>query len=136
MNTQQIKNALYWLALAALALYFAYSKGWIAADFESITPEEAYTLLQNDKNVTLLDVRTPNEFSEGHIEGATLVPVDALETNLAVLANVKEKRVIVYCASGNRSVAASRILVKHGFVPLNVRGGIGGWKNEGYPTVR
>lgn len=136
MTKKQTINILYWTALAAIAFYFAYSKGWILADFESISPKQAYELLHNDDNVTLLDVRTPGEFSQEHIAGATLIPVQMLSENMPMLANVKDKKIIVYCHSGNRSVAASRILVQNGFVPLNVKGGISGWKSEGFEVVR
>lgn len=135
MSKKQITNILYWIAFAAIALYFAYSKGWILADFESISPKQAYTLLQKDENVTLLDVRTPEEFAQEHIEGAILIPVQVLNENLSKLQNVKEKKIILYCHSGNRSVAASRILEKNGFTPLNVKGGITQWKSDGLPIV-
>lgn len=136
MTKKQITNLLYWIALAGIALYFAYSKGWIFADFESISPKQAYALLKNDETVVLLDVRTPEEFAQEHIEGATLIPVQVLHENLAKLQSVKEKKIIVYCRSGSRSVSASRILVKNGFIPLNVSGGISEWKSEGLSVVR
>ena len=136
MTKKQITNILYWAAFSAIAIYFAYSKGWIFTDFESISPKQAYSLLKNDTNVTLLDVRTPEEFSQEHIEGATLIPLQSLNENLSQLQSVKEKKVIVYCHSGTRSVAASRILVKNGFIPLNVTGGITAWKSEGLSVVQ
>ncbi|MDD5160084.1 MAG: rhodanese-like domain-containing protein [Sulfuricurvum sp.] len=130
-SKKQILNILYWSGFVAIAVYFAYSKGWIFTNFDSITPKQAYLLLQNDNNVTLLDVRTPEEFAQEHIEGATLIPVQVLSERLAKLQGVKEKQIIVYCHSGNRSAVASRILVKKGFVPLNVKGGITQWKAQG-----
>jgi len=117
-------NILYWIAMAGLLFYIAYSKGWILANFESITPKQAQTLLVNDDNVTLLDVRTIEEYKNGHIRGATLIPLSQLEANLDKLTTQKNKKIIVYCRSGNRSISASRILVKHGFTPLNVKEGI------------
>lgn len=131
MTKKQMTNILYYVAIAAIALYFAYFKGWILSDFESISPKSAYELIQSDTNITLLDVRTPQEFASEHIEGATLIPVQELSKNLSQLADVKDKKIIVYCHSGARSVAASRILVKNGFTPLNVTGGISAWKSEG-----
>lgn len=136
MTKKQLMNILYWSVLAAIVTYFAYSKGWILTDFESLSPKQAYTLLKNDENVTLLDVRTAKEFSQEHIEGAILIPVQELSENLSKLQSVKEKKIIVYCHSGSRSVAASRILVKNGFVPLNIKGGISEWKSEGLIVVR
>jgi len=112
--------------MAGLLFYFAYTKGWILANFESITPRQAQTLIQNDDNVTLLDVRTVDEYKSGHIRGAKLIPLGKLEANLDKLKADRNKKIVVYCRSGNRSVAASRILEKHGFVPLNVKQGMVG----------
>lgn len=131
MTKKQITNLFYYLAIAAIAVYLAYVKGFIFSDFESISPKQAYELLENDKNISLLDVRTPEEFSKEHIEGATLIPVQELGQNLAKLADVKEKKIIVYCHSGARSVSASRMLLDNGFTPLNVTGGITAWKANG-----
>lgn len=134
MTKKQITNILFYFVVAAIAMYLAYTKGWILTDFELISPKQAYTLLKDDTNITLLDVRTPDEFSKEHIEGATLIPVQELSENLSKLD--KEKKIIVYCHSGMRSVAASRILVKNGFTPLNVTGGITAWKNEGLGGIQ
>ena len=110
--------------MAGLVFWFAYSKGWIFANFQSIDAKQAIYLLENDDNVTLLDVRTIQEFKSGHLRGATLIPVQALEKNLGMLKQDKNKKIIVYCRTGSRSVSASRILEENGFTPLNVKGGI------------
>lgn len=117
-------NVLYWIAMAALVFWFAYSKGWIFANFESIDAKQAIHLLENDDNVTLLDVRTIQEYKSGHLRDATLIPVQALSENLGMLKQDKDKKIIVYCRTGSRSVSASRILEENGFTPLNVKGGI------------
>jgi len=124
MSQKQFTNILYWVAMAGIALYFSYSKGWILADFEFITPKQAQVLIENDQNVTLLDVRTQDEYKSGHIRGATLIPLSQLEKNLTKLESEKKKQIIVYCRSGSRSVAASRILKENGFTPLNVKNGM------------
>lgn len=131
MTKKQILNLFYYLAIAGIAVYLAYVKGWIASDFESISPKQAYELLQKDSNVALVDVRTPEEYATEHISGATLIPVQVLSENLSKLSSVKGKKIIVYCHSGARSVGASRILAKNGFSPLNVTGGISAWKSQG-----
>lgn len=136
MKKKPMTTVLYALILIAIAAYAAYSKGWILANFDSITPKEAYTRLHNDPDLFLLDVRTPEEFAEEHIEGATLIPVQVLSQNLSKLEPYKGKSIIVYCRSGNRSVSASRILSDNGFTPLNVTGGINGWKSEGLGVTR
>lgn len=117
-------NILYWIAMVGLVVYFSYTKGWIFANFESITAKQAQELLQDDQNVTLLDVRTVKEFKSGHLRNAKLIPLSELEKNLDKLQADKHKKIIVYCRSGNRSVSASRILEKNGFTPLNVKQGI------------
>ncbi len=136
MTRQQIMNLLSWILLIGVMFYFAYAKGWIFADFESVSPKQAQTLLANDTGVFLLDVRTPEEFAEEHIEGATLISLDTLNTSIGKLQEVKNKKIIVYCKSGMRSVAASRILANNGFVPLNLEGGINEWKDEGLSVTR
>lgn len=136
MQNKQLTNLIYWTLFAAIIFYLAYSKGWILAPFESITPRQADELLRHDGNVTLLDVRTPEEFSQMRIEGAVLMPVQALQENILKLEHLKGKKVIVYCRSGSRSVTASRILTENGFVVLNMRGGITEWRDEGYGVTR
>lgn len=121
---KKMTNILYWLAMVGLVLWFAYTKGWILTNFESIDAKTVITLLGNDDNVSLLDVRTIPEYKEGHLRDATLIPVDALANNFGMLKQDKNKKIIVYCRSGSRSVVASRILENNGFTPLNVKGGI------------
>ncbi len=123
-NRKKYTNILYWVAMGGLIFWFAYTKGWILANFESIDAKTALILLENDDNVSLLDVRTIQEYKEGHLRNATLIPVQALSDNLGMLKQDKNKKIIVYCRTGNRSVAASRILEENGFTPLNVKGGI------------
>lgn len=82
-----------------------------------------------------LDVRTPEEYAEGHVEGSTLIPVQELEGRLSEVP--KDKRVYVYCHSGKRSAAASNMLVKEGFTNIeNIDGGIKAWREAGYPVVK
>jgi rhodanese-related sulfurtransferase len=115
---------LYWIAMAALFISFAYSKGWILADFEFINAKQAIVLLSDDSNITLLDVRTVREYEDRHLKNAINIPVQRLDSSLNRLEKVKDQRIIVYCRSGSRSIKASRILEENGFTPLNVEGGI------------
>ena len=85
-------NILYWVTMVGLIVWFAYSKGWILANFENITAEQAYTLMENDDNVTLLDVRTVEEFKSHHVKDVQLIPLGELEKNLKKLANYKNKK--------------------------------------------
>jgi rhodanese-related sulfurtransferase len=132
----RIIDMLYLLAMAGLALWYAYTKGWIAADFQSIDARQAKTLIERDANLTVIDVRTPEEYKAGHLRGAKLFPLQTLEQRMAELAPYKRTKLLVYCRSGNRSVAASRILKAHGFTPINVKGGIAALYAQNVPIVR
>ena len=125
---------LFWVVLVVVGIYVLYSKGLIMANFESVSANVAYKMIENDdeNNLTILDVRTPEEFKvDGYITGAKLIPVDQLEKNLSMLD--KSKKILVYCRSGSRSVHATRILVANGFVPFNLSGGMNAWKSEKLP---
>jgi len=82
-----------------------------------------------------IDVRTPEEYAEGHVQGAKLIPLQELEGRVAEVP--KDKRVYVYCRSGRRSVAAANLLVKAGYSNIeNVEGGIKAWMAADYPVVK
>ena len=125
------------ILLVLAGLFFLYQKGYILADFERISVSEAHELLKSDsKNLVLLDVRTQEEYAnDGKLKGSILIPLSDLEKNLSKLGNSKEKKILVYCRSGNRSIAASRILKKHGYNPYNIDDGINAWKREGLPSL-
>ena len=122
--SKKVINSLYWIAMVLMVVWFAYTKGWIFADFETITPQQTLERIKKNPDMPIIDVRTPKEFQRGHLPGAILIPLDTLETNLDKLAAYKKEPIIVYCRSGNRSVSASRILRTHGYTPLNVKNGI------------
>jgi rhodanese-related sulfurtransferase len=124
---------LFWVVLVLLGLYVLYSKGLILANFESVSAKMAYAMIEkDDSNLTILDVRTPEEFKkEGRLVNAKLIPVEQLAKNLNMLD--KSKTILVYCRSGSRSVHASRVLESNGFTALNMSGGINAWKSEKLP---
>jgi rhodanese-related sulfurtransferase len=87
-----------------------------------------------DDGTFLLDVRTPEEWNEMHVEGAVLIPLDELPNRLAEVP--KDGPVMVICRSGNRSQAGRDILKNAGFQQVtSVAGGINQWSGAGYPTV-
>ncbi|WP_353661922.1 rhodanese-like domain-containing protein [Hydrogenimonas sp. SS33] len=122
-------------ALVAAVGYYLYLTGAIFANFESVAPHQAFEKMK-EKNVAILDVRTPSEYQQGHIAGAKLIPVQNLKSRLDELKPLQGKRVLVYCRSGHRSAIASRILADNGFKPLNIKGGINRWVAEGLPVSR
>ena len=74
----------------------------------------------------LLDVRTPSEFSQGHIDGALNIPVGEIQGRLSELTS-KSKPVVVYCRSGGRSAKAAKLLTTAGFEAVYDLGGQGNW---------
>ena len=88
--------------------------------------------LINNPEVQLVDVRTMDEYTEGHIAGSLLI--DVKDENFASLVDeqlAKNKKVAVYCRSGRRSRTAADILVKKGFKVYNLDKGILNWIEEG-----
>jgi rhodanese-related sulfurtransferase len=90
-----------------------------------------------EPNIQLIDVRTSEEFSEGHIENAVNIDVTADDFDAKVASLDKEKPVMVYCKSGGRSAKASARLKELGFKTItDLEGGITNWKSENKPTVK
>ena len=88
--------------------------------------------LINNPEVQLVDVRTMDEYTEGHIAGSLII--DVKDENFASLVDeqlTKNKKVAVYCRSGRRSRTAADILVKKGFKVYNLDKGILNWIEEG-----
>ena len=89
-----------------------------------------------DKNVQILDVRTPEEYSENHIPGAININVngdDFLAKADSLLS--KEKKVALYCRSGNRSKKATAILSEHGFEIYELEKGFNAWVEDGMDAI-
>jgi len=115
---------IYWIGMGGLFVSHAYTKGWILADFKSVDAKLAIEMMKTQPKILILDVRTKEEFDEQHLFGAINIPVQLLQTKLEHLNQYKQREILVYCRSGNRSVKASRILEKNTFIPLNVKGGM------------
>lgn len=83
-------------------------------------------------SVQLLDVRTPQEYSEGHIEGAINIDIHSDDfRQIAEKELSKDSTVFVYCRSGRRSLDAADRLTKLGYKVVNLKGGIIEWKDSG-----
>lgn len=104
--------------------------------YQALTAIEARDIMEGIRPL-VLDVRTPAEFQAGKIEGATLLPVQVLQKNLSALTAYKEEPVLIYCATGNRSTVASKILIDNGFKRIfNLKKGIKDWQRQGLPVVK
>ncbi len=89
--------------------------------------------LLEQQNVTLIDVREPAEYAGEHIPGARLVSLSQFDPRK--VPQDGDTQVVLYCRSGNRSTKAAQKLLEHGFVKVtHLDGGMGAWKEAGYPT--
>jgi rhodanese-related sulfurtransferase len=90
---------------------------------------------QHPDHLFLLDVRTPQEYAEGHIAGAVNVPYDQLATRLAEVP--KDKDVVLYCRSGRRAGIAADVLAANGYSRLShLEGDMNAWMEKGRPVVK
>ncbi|MCW4468896.1 rhodanese-like domain-containing protein [Flavobacterium sp. MFBS3-15] len=105
---------------------FLSCKGQESDKIKKITAEELGTALKD--TVQLIDVRTPAEFKQGHIEGAMNIDVNSADFEKNIQWLDKDKPVYIYCRSGQRSYTAAKRMEKAGFKVLyDVKGGILSW---------
>ena len=117
--------------LAALGLNIACSQ-----NFEN-TDVKGFAELIDSVDVVILDVRTAEEFSDGHIKGAILIDQNKSDFMEQVKQQLpKEKTIAIYCRSGRRSANAAERLAKEGYKPVNLKGGILQWTKENMPVTK
>lgn len=128
-----IKFAIYLIVMTTCAMQ---ASGCTHNDnIVSVSASEFEKEIKSD-TVQLVDVRTPQEYAEGHINGALNINVqsddfkDMTQRNLS-----KDSTVLVYCRSGRRSLDAAEILTSFGYKVVNLKGGIIEWKENGLPVV-
>ena len=107
------------------------------AGYKLISVEEADKIMGSDSSVLLLDVRTTQEYEgdSGHLANSILIPVQELERRVDELSPYKDKTIIAYCRTGNRSGRAASFLVRRGFSAMNMEGGIVKWNELKLPVV-
>ena len=106
------------------------SKKGEKAMYEQITPEEAKNIMDLGEEHIILDTREQEEFDDGHIPNAILIPYTEIENKAEEMLPDKEKLILVYCRSGRRSKIAAENLVKLGYTNVKEFGGIIDWKYE------
>lgn len=97
---------------------------------KNITPTEGKNLLASNKNIHLLDVRTVEEFSDGHIPGSVNIPVESLPDSNLTKDLPFDTKIIVYCHSGYRASQAANYLESLGYTDISNMGGIIDWPFE------
>ena len=98
--------------------------------YTNITAEEAKVLMDTESDYIILDTRTDEEFAEGHIEGAIMIPEYEIADRAEKELPNKDQLILVYCRSGRRSKIASEELVKLGYTNVKEFGGIIDWPYE------
>ncbi len=100
---------------------------------KTVPVNEAVQLINRDE-ARVLDVRTEQEYEQGHILDSINIPVGLLDQNIKQLGENRDRPLLVVCRSGQRAARAAGILKKHGFTHIyNLAGGILAWEKEGLP---
>ena len=98
--------------------------------YMNITAEEAKAIMDSQDGYVILDVRTQEEYDQGHIPGAILIPDYEISEKAETVLTDKNQLILVYCRSGRRSKLAAEALVKLGYTNIREFGGIIDWPYE------
>ena len=106
-------------------------------EYTNLSVDEFQKMIANDHAVQLVDVRTPQEYAEGHLACAMNIDWHSNDFMQQVEASlVKDRPVMVYCRSGKRSAAAAEKLAAAGYKTYNMLGGYLAWTEAGKNTIR
>ncbi|MCL2525996.1 MAG: rhodanese-like domain-containing protein [Coriobacteriia bacterium] len=98
--------------------------------YKTIDAAEAIRIMEAQPNALIVDVRTPEEFAQGHIPGAILLPDYAIAGQASEVLPDKKATILLYCRSGNRSAHAAAALVRMGYTKVYDFGGLNTWTGE------
>lgn len=105
-------------------------KSYQEAEYVNITAEEAKHIMDDTEGYLILDVRTQEEYDEGHIPCAVVIPHTEVEARAEAELPDKEQVILVYCRSGRRSKLAAQALADLGYTNVKEFGGILDWPYE------
>lgn len=100
------------------------------AVYVNITAEEAKEIMDTEEGYIILDVRTQEEYNEGHIPGAIVISHEEITEKAEEVLTDKDQLILVYCRSGRRSKLAAEALVELGYTNIREFGGIIDWPYE------
>jgi sulfur-carrier protein adenylyltransferase/sulfurtransferase len=107
----------------------------VKAEIEEVDASGARELLDADERPLVVDVREPDEWTEGRIPGAIHIPRGNLESRIEQAAPDRAQPILLYCAAGNRSAFAAKTLEELGYEHVtSLAGGYTDWKRNGFPT--
>lgn len=116
-----------------LAVFFALE---VRRAGRPISPQQA-TNLVNRENAVIVDVRSADDFRQGHIAGSVNIPYAEFGKRVSELEKYRDRPVIVTCRVGPQASAAGRILKREGFSNLmRLQGGLQAWRDEKLPVVK
>ena len=104
-----------------------------SATYEQISGAEAKALMDSESGYIIIDARTQEEYDQGHIPGAIMIPEYEIADRAEKELPDKDQKILVYCRSGRRSKIAAEELVKLGYTNVKEFGGIIDWE---YETVK
>ena len=100
------------------------------AVYVNITAEEAKQIMDSEEGYVILDVRTQEEYDQGHIPGAIVISHEEIAEKAEEVLTDKDQLILVYCRSGRRSKIAAEALVELGYTNIKEFGGIIDWPYE------
>ena len=100
------------------------------AVYVNITAEEAKQIIDSEEGYIILDVRTQEEYDQGHIPGAIVISHEEIAEKAEDVLTDKDQLILVYCRSGRRSKIAAEALVELGYTNIKEFGGIIDWPYE------
>ncbi len=121
--------------LVMIVVVLAYELRERGAAAFAVAPNEAIRLA--NAGAVLVDLRSPNQFKDGHIAGARNLPGDQIAADPKAAAKLADKTVVLYCDTGVTTAAAQRTLTQAGAKNVfSLRGGLAAWKQENLPVVK
>jgi rhodanese-related sulfurtransferase len=139
---KKIKETIVFGMIALLATGILSVEGCLekAEFFKDVSPREAFSIIQGNKkdlNFVILDVRTPEEFGDGHIENAVSIDFRGANFRESLSRLDKNKVYFVYCKGGVRSGKALEVMKESGFKRVyHLPAGVTGWKEKGLPLKK
>jgi rhodanese-related sulfurtransferase len=113
--------------LAALILAFYVRRAILSRSIRQYSPAQLQARLQSPPPPILLDVRTESEHRSGALKGSVHIPVQELRRRADELAKQRDREIICYCQTGNRSTSAALMLKRLGHTVGNLKGGMAEW---------
>lgn len=95
----------------------------------NLNQDKAYEQLQNDQSIQLVDVRSKEEYRDGHVKGSVNVPLDTIPSKFASLYPNKDQQIFIICYSGARASDATQYLVRLGYTKVYNIGGVATWRH-------